>query len=150
MPDNSSTDTVTQREHYAYFKPISTRWIDNDVYGHINNTVYYSYFDTVCNFYLIEKGGLDIEASPVVGYIVASSCQYLSPIKFPATVNAGMRVNRIGNRSVEYGVGIFCDSNLTASAHGTFTHVFVDKASGKSTRIPPAIRQALSNICPNA
>jgi acyl-CoA thioester hydrolase len=146
MPNHSSTKNDTQRQHYAYFKSISTRWIDNDVYGHVNNAVYYTYFDTVCNSFLIEKGGLDIATSPIVGFIVASNCQYLSPIKFPATVNAGMRVNRIRTRSVEYGVGIFCDDNVTASAHGTFTHVFVERATGQSIGIPQAIHTALSEI----
>jgi acyl-CoA thioester hydrolase len=146
MPNHSSTENDTQRKHYAYFKSISTRWIDNDVYGHVNNAVYYTYFDTVCNSFLIEKGGLDIATSPIVGFIVASNCQYLSPIKFPSTVNAGMRINRIGTRSVEYGVGIFCDANTTASAHGTFTHVFVDRATGQSIGIPQEIRLALSGI----
>ncbi|MFT4726507.1 MAG: acyl-CoA thioester hydrolase [Granulosicoccus sp.] len=146
MPNHSSTKNDTQRKHYAYFKSISTRWIDNDVYGHVNNAVYYTYFDTVCNSFLIEKGGLDIATSPIVGFIVASNCQYLSPIKFPSTINAGMRVNRIGNRSIEYGVGIFCDDNVTASAHGTFTHVFVERATGQSTGIPQAIRTAFSEI----
>lgn len=147
MPNYSSTENDTHRKHYAYFKSISTRWIDNDVYGHVNNAVYYMYFDTVCNSFLIEKGGLDIATSPVVGFIVASNCQYLNPIKFPSTINAGMRVNRIGTRSVEYGVGIFCDDNVTASAHGTFTHVFVERATGQSIGIPKDIHSALSKIC---
>jgi acyl-CoA thioester hydrolase len=146
MPNHSSTENDTQRQHYAYFKTISTRWIDNDVYGHVNNAVYYTYFDTVCNSFLIEQGGLDIATSPIVGFIVASNCQYLSPIKFPSTINAGMRVNRIGSRSVEYGVGIFCDTNPVASAHGTFTHVFVERATGQSIVIPQEIRSALSDL----
>ncbi|MFT7210544.1 MAG: acyl-CoA thioester hydrolase, partial [Granulosicoccus sp.] len=146
MPKHLSTENDTQRGHYAYFKSISTRWIDNDVYGHVNNAVYYTYFDTVCNSFLIERGGLNIATSPIVGFIVASNCQYLSPIKFPSTINAGMRVNRIGTRSVEYGVGIFCDANAIASAHGTFTHVFVDRATGQSTGIPSNIHAALSEL----
>jgi acyl-CoA thioester hydrolase len=146
MKTHQTLESDIQRSQYAYFKSISTRWIDNDVYGHVNNAVYYTYFDTVCNSFLIEKGGLDIASSPVVGFIVASNCQYLSPIKFPSTINAGMRVNRIGARSVEYGVGIFCDDKTLASAYGTFTHVFVNRASGESTSIPTEISTALSTI----
>lgn len=147
MTKHSSTENDIQRKRYAYFKSISTRWIDNDVYGHVNNAVYYTYFDTVCNSFLIEKGGLSITTSSIVGFIVASNCQYLSPIRFPSTINAGMRVNRIGTRSAEYGVGIFCDDNNTASAHGTFTHVFVERATGQSMSIPQKIHSALSEIC---
>ena len=146
MSQLSSTKQDIQRVDYAYFKSISTRWVDNDVYGHVNNAVYYTYFDTVCNAFLIEKGGLDISSSPVVGFIVASSCQYVSPIKFPSQITAGMRVNRIGTRSVEYGVGIFRDDETTVSAHGTFTHVFVNRQSAKSENIPPKILAALSEI----
>jgi len=141
------SDTVeTSLHHYHYFQSISTRWIDNDVYGHVNNAVYYTYFDTVCNAFLIEKGGLSIADSPIVGFIVASNCQYLSPIKFPATINAGMRVNKVGRRSVEYGVGIFRHNQETASAYGTFTHVFVERATGKSTLIPESIRNAFDQL----
>lgn len=140
------TDTQTRREHYAYFKSISTRWIDNDVYGHINNAVYYSYFDTVCNSYLIDKGNFDLAHAPIIGFVVASECQYLAPIKFPAVIQAGMCVNRIGNSSVEYGVGIFQDEENNASAYGTFTHVFVNRQSGQSTRIPADIHSALTAI----
>lgn len=140
------SDHNTDRAKYLYFKAISTRWIDNDVYGHVNNAQYYTYFDTVCNSYLIEAGGLDIEHSPVVGFIVASSCQYLSPIKFPMSINAGMRVNRIGTKSVEYGVGIFRGNEAKAAAHGTFTHVFVERASGLSVSIPAQYRTAFEQV----
>lgn len=131
---------------YAYFSSISTRWIDNDVYGHVNNAVYYTYFDTVCNTYLIEHCGLDIQTSPIVGFVVASSCQYVSPIVFPDTIIAAMRVNKIGNSSVEYGVALFKGTNRTASAHGTFTHAFVHRELEHSVRIPDDIRQQLSTL----
>jgi len=139
-------DYNTKRKHYAFYKTISTRWIDNDAYGHVNNALYYTYFDTVCNAYLIETGCLDIESSPIVGFIVASSCQYLSPVKFPMTIDAGMRVNKIGNRSVEYGVGIFKADTNDASAYGTFTHVFVNRSSDKSVSIPGNTRAALQRL----
>lgn len=135
---------IKKREHYVYFKAIPTRWMDNDIYGHVNNVVYYSYFDTVANSYLIERGGFDIQSAPSVGFVVSSSCQYYDPIAFPETIEAAFRVNKIGSKSVEYGVAIFKAGADVASASGTFTHVFVDRASGKSVEIPNRIRQALS------
>lgn len=120
--------------------------MDNDVYGHVNNAVYYTWFDTVTNAYLIESGVLDIENSPVVGFIVASSCHYRSPVRFPDTIEAAMRVNRIGNKSVEYGVAIFREGETSAAAHGTFTHVFVERSSGQSISISGATRQALEAV----
>lgn len=134
------------RRHYAWFQPQNTRWIDNDAYGHVNNAVYYTYFDTITNCYLIEKGGLDIQHSPVIGFIVASSCQYRSPVSYPQSIDAGLRVNRIGNASVEYGVAVFHQGVPDAAAHGTFTHVFVDRATGDSVRIPETLRGALQAI----
>lgn len=130
------------REGYNYFTPMSTRWIDNDVYGHINNAVYYHYFDTAANEYLINEGGLDISAD-TVAFIVASSCQYHSPVAHPAKLDIGFRVNRIGRSSVEYGLAVFADGSNTASANGTFTHVFVSRNSGKSISIPENMRSAL-------
>lgn len=131
------------RADYFYFKRINTRWMDNDIYGHVNNVTYYSYFDTVANSYLIEHGGLDIQNADAVGFVVASSCEYHSPIAFPQTIEAAFRVNKLGSKSVEYGVAIFNETDQEACANGIFTHVFVDRASGKSTAIPNQIRQAL-------
>ena len=132
------------RDNYFYFKSINTRWMDNDIYGHVNNVTYYSYFDTVANSYLIEKGGLDILSAEAVGFVVASSCEYHSPIAFPQTIEAAFRVNKLGSKSVEYGIAIFNDEQAEACASGIFTHVFVNRASGKSTVIPTKIRQALA------
>lgn len=131
------------RENYHYFKTINTRWMDNDIYGHVNNVTYYSYFDTVANSYLIEKGGLNIQNAKAVGFVVASSCEYHAPIAFPETIEAAFRVNKLGSKSVEYGIAIFNDQNGEACATGIFTHVFVDRASGKSTAIPEQLRQVL-------
>lgn len=131
------------RNAYFYFNEITTRWMDNDVYGHVNNVTYYSYFDTIANSYLIEQGGLDIESTEDVGFVVASSCQYLASIQFPDKIEAAFRVNKLGTKSVEYGIAIFKQGAAQASAHGTFTHVFVNRASGKSTPIPEKIRHAL-------
>ena len=131
------------RDNYAYFKTISTRWMDNDIYGHVNNVTYYSYFDTVANSYLIERAGLDIQSATSVGFVVASSCDYHAPIAFPQIIEAGFRVNELGSKSVQYGIAIFNDQQQQACASGIFTHVWVDRASGKSIAIPEQIRQAL-------
>ncbi|MDG0969399.1 MAG: thioesterase family protein [Porticoccaceae bacterium] len=138
-----------QRSGYRYFSNITTRWMDNDVYGHVNNVVYYSYFDSVANKYLIEEGELDIHAGTSIGFVVASNCQYLSPIAYPDEIEAGLRVNRLGNSSVEYGIGIFKKGMLQPSAIGTFTHVFVDRSTDKSTPIPSKIRVSLEAILVN-
>ena len=135
-----------QRASYRYFTDITTRWMDNDIYGHVNNVVYYSYFDSVANKYLIEEGGLNIKNSQVVGFVVASNCQYTSPIAYPQAIEAGLRVNRLGNSSVEYGIGIFQQDSSVASAMGTFTHVFVDRSTDKPVAIPASIRSALEAV----
>jgi len=135
-----------KRENYRWFTDISTRWMDNDIYGHINNVNYYSYFDTVANAYLIQHGGLDIHQGDVVGYIVHSQCFYRSPLAFPQRLEGGLRVNRIGNSSVEYGLAIFSQGSGDASAHGTVTHVFVDRASERPVPIAGLLRQGLENV----
>jgi len=145
MPENESNQVKTNRSDFYYFSAVPTRWIDNDIYGHVNNAVYYQYFDTVANEYLIEKGGLDI-SSNIVAFIVASSCQYHSPIAHPARLDVGFRVNRLGKSSVEYGMGIFVDGATQAAANGTFTHVFVNRATGGSVAIPDKIRIALQAV----
>lgn len=120
--------------------------MDNDIYGHVNNVVYYSWFDTVINEYLIRVGGLDIHNAPVVGFCVDSGCTYKQSFTFPEPVHAGLRVTKQGNRSVCYEVGLFGESDEQPRATGFFVHVFVDRASNKSVPIPPAIRQALQAI----
>ncbi|MBT8114095.1 MAG: acyl-CoA thioesterase [Arenicella sp.] len=137
------SDQNTARDAYKYFSTIATRWMDNDIYGHVNNVTYYSYFDTVANNYLIEKGGLDIQSADTVGFVVSSNCEYLAPIAHPCTINAGFRVNKLGNKSVQYGIAIFVGDETTAAAFGTFTHVFVNRASGESVPIPEPLRAAL-------
>ncbi|MFQ3245307.1 MAG: acyl-CoA thioester hydrolase [Arenicella sp.] len=131
------------RDNYFYFKTLTTRWMDNDVYGHVNNVTYYSYFDTIANCYLIEQGGLDIHKAVSIGLVVASSCEYHLPIAFPQVLEGAFRVNKLGTKSVEYGVAIFDGEHPEACATGSFTHVFVDRASGKSIAIPDDIRRAL-------
>lgn len=134
------------RSDYHYFVPITTRWKDNDIYGHVNNVTYYAYFDTVANQYLIEQGGLNIHEDPIVGFVVNSGCNYYAPIAFPDRLEGGLRVNRLGNSSVEYGIAIFKSGEEQAVADGHFVHVFVEKASNQSVAIPAAIRAALEKI----
>jgi acyl-CoA thioester hydrolase len=131
---------------YRYFLPITTRWMDNDVYGHVNNVTYYSYFDTVANHFLIREGGLDIHSSPVIGLVVESKCTYLAPVAYPDELRAGLRVDKLTNRSVTYGVAIFGAGYDDAVAHGYFVHVFVDREARNAVPIPDRIRQALSTI----
>jgi acyl-CoA thioester hydrolase len=120
--------------------------MDNDAYGHVNNVVYYSYFDTAANHYLIHEAGLDIHAGPVIGLVVASQCHYHAPVAYPDPLQAGVRVDRLGDKSVTYGIGIFRDGSDAAVADGTFTHVFVDRATRRSVSIPTAMREALARI----
>ena len=140
------SNTAIERSAYPYFSKLTTRWMDNDIYGHVNNVVYYSYFDSVANKYLIEEGGLDIQNAQVIGFVVASSCEYKSPIAYPEKIEAGFRVNKLGNSSVEYGIAIFQEGVSTPSAVGTFTHVFVDRRTDTAAPIPAQIRQALEAV----
>jgi acyl-CoA thioester hydrolase len=134
------------RDAYVHFQVITTRWMDNDVYRHVNNVVYYSYFDTVVNQYLIERGALDIENSEVVGLVVETQCRYFSPIAFPSNVHAGLRVAHIGNSSVRYEVGLFRDDAPIAAAQGHFVHVYVDRASNRPVPLPAPLRAALTPL----
>jgi acyl-CoA thioester hydrolase len=133
-----------KREDFRFVMPIATRWIDNDVYGHVNNVVYYAYFDTVINRWLVDEGGLDIARGEVIGVCAESQCTYLHSASFPDALDAGLRAAKIGNRSVTYEIGIFLGETLCA--HGRFVHVFVDRASRKPTPIPERIRAALERL----
>ena len=144
--DTMNQNQPIHRKDYKCFYPISTRWMDNDVYGHINNVIYYSYFDSTVNKYLIENTDLDITNSKIVGYVVNSSCNYLSSLSFPDEIEAGLRVNKIGNSSVTYGIGVFKIGESKVSAYGEFTHVFVNRSENKSTPIPIKTRGALEKL----
>ncbi len=133
---------------YPYFLAIPTRWMDNDVYGHVNNVVYYSYFDTVINTYLIEQGGLDIHAGPRIGLCVESHCRYMAPLAFPQIVQAGLRVETLGRSSVRYGIGLFAPGQDQPAATGWFVHVFVDRETRKPQPIEGRIRRALERLLP--
>ena len=141
-----SESSLPSRENYKVFYPITTRWSDNDIYGHVNNVAYYSYFDTVANQYLIEEGGMDISDGRVVGYVVNSGCDYHSPITYPEHIEAGLRVDKLGNSSVQYGIGIFREGEDNPAAHGHFVHVFVERAANQSVPIPELLRAALEKI----
>ncbi|MCQ4286557.1 acyl-CoA thioesterase [Pseudomonas stutzeri] len=134
------------RDDYRHFQPITTRWHDNDIYGHVNNVVYYSYFDSAVNTYLIERGGLDIHEGEVVGFVVSSSCDYFASIAFPDALEVGLRVGKLGNSSVQYELAIFKAGESQACAAGRFVHVFVDRASNRPTPIPNDLRQALEAL----
>ena len=134
------------RERFRHFLSIPTRWMDNDSYQHVNNVVYYSYFDTVVNEYLIRAGVLDIEQSPVIGLVVETQCHYFSPVAFPDVVEAGLRVASLGTSSVRYEVGIFRNADARAAAQGHFVHVYVERASGRPTPLPVKLRAALEPL----
>ena len=141
-----SREKKIKRKDYKVFYPMSTRWMDNDIYGHINNVTYYSYFDTAVNKYLIENAGLDIHNSPIVGYVVHSNCNYVSGLSFPDVIEIGLRVDKIGNSSVTYAIGVFKKGAEKVSARGEFIHVFVNRKENKSVSIPKSILIALKKI----
>jgi acyl-CoA thioester hydrolase len=141
-----SKPTPELRSAYRHFQRIPTRWMDNDVYGHVNNVQYYSYFDTVVNQYLVEQGVLDIERSPVIGLVVETGCQYFSSIAFPDVVHAGVRVARLGNSSVRYEIGIFRNDEPETAAKGHFIHVYVDRDTRRPAALPVPLREALARI----
>src|SRR5690349_7647826 len=124
----TETDVPTIGD-YPHLATMTTRWNDNDIYGHVNNAIFYEYFDSVANAYMIEVGGLDIHAGDVIGLVVESGCRYHAPIEYPSALRVGLRVDRLGNRSVTYGLGVFTVDSDDAVAHGYFSHVFVDRES---------------------
>ncbi|NBF01691.1 acyl-CoA thioesterase [Pseudomonas sp. Fl5BN2] len=140
------SEPMPQRGDYRHFQPIITRWHDNDLYGHVNNVTYYSFFDTAVNTYLIEQGGLDIHDGEVVGLVVSSACDYFASIAFPERIEVGLRVGKLGNSSVQYELAVFKTGDADACAAGRFVHVFVDRASNQPVPIPPALRAALEDL----
>jgi acyl-CoA thioester hydrolase len=142
----SERPTAHSRAQYRHFVPIQTRWSDNDAYGHVNNVVYYSWFDTVVNEYLIAAGALDIQSSPVVGLVVETQGNYFSELAFPQRVDAGLRVARAGTSSVRYELALFGALSDTASAQGHFVHVYVDRRSRRPAPLPPSLRAAVERL----
>jgi len=134
-----------RRADYRHFLTVPTRWMDNDIYGHVNNVIYYSYFDTVINRYLIDAGGLDIQTSAVIGITAETQCRFRRPFAYPEPVEAGLRVAQLGTSSARYEVGLF-GAEAEARAEGYFVHVFVDRGTSRPVPIPAAIRAALEQI----
>lgn len=134
------------RKAYPRFRPIPTRWADNDIYGHVNNAAYYGFFDTAVNCFLIEEAGLDIHGGSVIGLVVETGCNYFAALAYPETVEAGVRVVRIGNSSVTYQIGLFRDGEDEPAAQGHFVHVYVDRDTRRPVSLPDAMRQALEGI----
>ena len=139
-------DSAEARAGYPHFLTIPTRWMDNDIYGHVNNVVYYSYFDTVINEYLMREGGLDIHDGAVVGVCAESHCNFRDSFAFPETVEAGLRVGHLGRRAVRYEIGLFKAGAAAPAAEGHFVHVFVERETMTPVAIPEAIRTALERL----
>jgi acyl-CoA thioester hydrolase len=134
------------REAYRAFRPISTRWMDNDVYGHVNNVVYYSWFDTVVNAYLIDQGALDVQHGETIGLVVETHCNYFAPLEFPQVVEGGLRVAATGTSSVRYEVGLFAQGEPLTAARGHFVHVYVDRVTRRPVPLPAELLAALAPL----
>lgn len=141
----SEMKTRPSRDEFGYLCPVDSRWADNDIYGHINNVVYYSYFDSTINRYLIEQGGLNIHDGEVVGYVVSSGCDYFEAVAYPESLTVGMRVEKLGNSSVRYGLALF-GAEGEAKALGFVVHVFVNQDSGRPVPVPESLRAALAEL----
>lgn len=134
------------RVQFQHFHKIQTRWMDNDAYGHVNNVIYYSWFDTVVNQFLIVNQALDIEKSQEIGLVIETQCNYLASVAFPDVISAGVTVSKLGNSSVRYEIGIFKNDEDMAAAQGHFVHVYVDRESRRPVSIPEKIRSLLSTL----
>lgn len=140
--------TPHRRADYPHAQPITTRWMDNDAYGHVNNAVYYSFFDTAVNTWLIERGLLDIERGEVIGLVVETGCHYFAPLAYPGDITAALRVAHLGRTSVRYEIGLFAAGASSAAAQGHFVHVYVDRASRRPVELPARLREALEPLRP--
>jgi acyl-CoA thioester hydrolase len=146
MTDGKARQPFGRRDDYRHFTTITTRWLDNDVYGHINNVVYYAFFDTVVNRYLIEGGFLDLENSETIGLVVETGCRYARPLAFPEPVTGALRVAQIGTSSVRYEVGLFRGDDESAAAEGYFVHVYVDRETRRPGPLPEALKRLLEPL----
>ena len=134
------------RADLPHFLSIPTRWMDNDVYGHVNNVVYYSYFDTVVNEHLVRVGGLDIRTAPVIGVVVETRCRFHQELSFPEVIDGGIRVARLGRSSVTYDIGLFRQGEAHPAATGRFVHVYIDRQTRRPVPVPERIRAALQPL----
>lgn len=141
-----SEKKIILREDYQKFYPLSTRWMDNDMFGHINNVVYYSFFDTAVTHFLIETGILRLKNNPIVFYVVHTSCNFITSLSYPEEIEAGIMLKKIGKTSITYGVSVFKKGAISAAAYGEFIHVLVDRNSNKATLIPEDIRQKIKSL----
>ena len=137
---------MTRRTSYRSFLTVPTRWMDNDAYGHVNNVTYYSYFDTAVNEHLIRAGGLEIRGAQAIGLVVETFCRFHKSLTFPDVVDVGLRVRKLGSSSVTYEIGLFRQGDDDPAATGHFVHVWVDRATGRPTPVPPAVRTALQPL----
>ncbi|WP_441231971.1 acyl-CoA thioesterase [Tardiphaga sp. 215_C5_N2_1] len=135
-----------RRDSYRYFQTMTTRWMDNDSYRHMNNTTYYAFFDTIVNQYLIENGVLDVEKSEVIGLVAETTCSYFKSLGFPSKVTVGLRVGRLGTTSIRYEIGLFDEQADEASAQGHFVHVYVNRETGRPVQLPEALRSVVSGL----
>lgn len=147
MNDSKSEKAQPEpRSAYKVFRNISTRWMDNDAYGHVNNVVYYSWFDTAVNAYLIEAGVLDVAHGATIGLVVETQCNYFAPLAFPEMVEAGIRVAKLGSSSVRYEVGLFAQGAPLTAAKGHFIHVYVDRKTRRPVALPPELKSVLETL----
>ena len=135
-----------RRDEFRVLRTITTRWMDNDQYGHVNNVVYYSYFDTAVNGYLLEASGCDIRELPAIGIVAETSCRFLRELSFPDTVHAGLALERLGNSSVVYRIGLFRNEDSEPAALGRFVHVYVDSVTRRPVPVPGEVRRALEGL----
>jgi acyl-CoA thioester hydrolase len=142
----SARPAPESRQAYRVFRDITTRWMDNDIYGHINNVVYYAWFDAAVNAHLIEQGALDIHTGQTIGLVVETHCNYFSPLSFPQTVQAGIRVASIGSSSVRYEIGLFAQGEDECAAKGHFIHVYVDRQTRRPAPLPESFLTVLKAI----
>ncbi|VTU38598.1 acyl-CoA thioester hydrolase, YbgC/YbaW family [Variovorax sp. PBS-H4] len=134
------------RSAFRVFRSIPTRWADNDMYGHVNNVVYYGWFDTAVNALLIERGALDIHRGDIIGFVVETGCNYFAPLAFPQTVEAGVRVAHVGSSSVRYEIALFAQGADAAAAQGHFIHVYVDRATQRPVKLPPTLQAVVGEL----
>ena len=146
MNTETEKPQAAPRSGYKVFRPITTRWMDNDIYGHVNNVVYYSWFDTAVNAHLMEQGALDVHQGEAIGLVVETQCNYFSPLAFPQTVEAGIRVAKLGGSSVRFEVGLFAQGALMAAAQGHFIHVYVDRQTRRPVPLPSKLRSVLETL----
>ena len=141
-----TADAAETRERFAHHTVLDTRWMDNDVYGHVNNVAYYSFFDTAVTRWLIERGLLDPQTSEHIGLVVETQCRYLRPISFPDVVTVGLRVAHLGSSSVRYELALFRGEDVAPAAVGHFVHVYVDRTTRAPTPVPEPLRRALQSL----